>query len=117
VKSSPDLRSPVQPARERDPTLLRALALPREYQGNNHTRDRSDRDRPVADLDGHPQAVILRRAHSLGLCISLIGVDGALDVLLVGYDLAHYLLTIGIALDVLGLGDDLALYVLLVEDG
>jgi hypothetical protein len=97
--------------------LLRTLALPRDHCGNNHTRDRSDRDRPVADLDCHPQAVILRRVNSLGLCLSLIRVDGVLDVLLVGNDLALYLLTLGIALDVLDLGDDLALYVLLVGDG
>jgi hypothetical protein len=110
------LRSLVEPARERDPTLLRALALPRDHRGNHHARDRRDRDRPVADLDCHPQAVILWRVNSLGLCLSLISVDGALDVLLLCNDLALYLLTIGIALDVLGLEDDLALYVL-VGDG
>jgi len=60
--------------------------------------------------------VILRGVNSLGRCLFLI-VDGALDVLLVGNDLALYLLTLGIALDVLDLGDDLALYVLLVGDG
>ena len=110
------MRPRVQSARESDPSLLCALTLPRDQRGSNHTRDRSDRDRAMADLDCHPQAVILRRVNSLALCLSLIGVGGALDVLLVGNHLALYLLTIGIALDVLGLGDDLALYVLLVGD-
>src|SRR5215211_7520965 len=107
------MRLRVQSARESDPSLLCALTLPRDQRGSNHTRDRSDRDRAMADLDCHPQAVILRRVNSLALCLHLIGVGNALDVLLVGNHLALYLLTIGIAPDVLDLADDLALYLLL----